>query len=371
MATVTAFKRADRDSGRDDALADDGVEIRHAGREEWLRLAAQFDDHNFQHCWEYAEAMAARTNAKVENLVIAAGETVEGLASVRIKRLPVLGGGVAYVANGPLVRKPEGSNLEGRLGLVLAALRQRYVEQMGLVLRFAPVIGDLAWNEALERCYEAAGFVRARHLRPYTTILVDLHRPLADLRAGFAKRWRRNLGKSEREELELSEGTGPELFDDFKPLFDDLVALKAFRVVLGADYYAALQPKMAESERLLLFIARVDGAPAAGLVTSMLGDTAVYLLAASNDAGRQANAAYLLQWKAIEAAIARGCRWYDLGGVNPENNPGVYQFKSGMGGTECRAPGPYELGPSSARATAVRVAERLFRATDFLRRSAD
>ena len=92
---------------------------------------------------------------------------------------------------------------------------------------------------------------------------------------------------SEKSWRSMSEGTGPELFDDFKPLFDDLVALKAFRVVLGADYYAALQPKMAESERLLLFIARVDGAPAAGLVTSMLGDTAVYLLAASNDAGRR------------------------------------------------------------------------------------
>ena len=340
-----------------------------AEREEWLDLVAQFSDHNYRQCWEWAGAMAARTNAEVENLVISTGGTVEGLASVRIKPLPVLGGGVAYVPGGPLIKREGESDLESRLALVLHTLRRRYVEEMGLVLRFAPLIGDAAWASLLERTYAGAGFVPARHLAPYDTIRIDLGLPLADLRASLAKRWRRNLGKSELEKLELTEGTGPGLFDDFKPLFDDLVARKAFPVGLDADHYAALQPKLAESERLLLFIARVDGAPAAGLVTSMLGDTAVYLLAASNDAGRATNAAYLLQWRAIEAAIARGCRWYDLGGVNPESNPGVYQFKSGMGGVECSAPGPYELGPSSVRAAAVRFAERAFRATHFLRQA--
>ncbi len=371
MATVKATTLAAGGTERDpdEATASDGG-VRILERAEWLDLASRFADHNYRQCWEWSKAMADRGNAAVENVAILDGEDVAGLASVRIKRLPLLGGGVAYVPGGPLVKGDDGAGLESRLGFAIDALRRRYVEQMGLVLRFAPLIGDADWVGSVERCYEAAGFAPTGHLRPYNTILLDLADPLADLRAGFAKRWRRNLGKSERGEFELLEGTGPELFEDFKPLFDDLVARKAFAVGLGAEYYSSLQPEMEESERLLLFIARVDGAPAAGLVTSMLGDTAVYLLAASNDVGRETNAAYILQWKAIEAAIARGCRWYDLGGINPEGNPGVYQFKSGMGGFECTAPGPYELGPGGARAGAVRMAERLVRATESLRRSA-
>src|SRR4051794_27392976 len=52
---------------------------------------------------------------------------------------------------------------------------------------------------------------------------------------------------------------------------------------------------------------------------------------ASNDLGRATNAAYLLQWKVIEAASRAACRRYDLGGVDPEGNPGLYRFKQSDG----------------------------------------
>jgi lipid II:glycine glycyltransferase (peptidoglycan interpeptide bridge formation enzyme) len=34
----------------------------------------------------------------------------------------------------------------------------------------------------------------------------------------------------------------------------------------------------------------------------------------------------------IEWLKERGCHWYDLGGIDPENNPGVYHFKCGIAG---------------------------------------
>jgi hypothetical protein len=30
----------------------------------------------------------------------------------------------------------------------------------------------------------------------------------------------------------------------------------------------------------------------------------------------------------------RGVRWYDLGGIDPEGNPGVYHFKKGFSGMD-------------------------------------
>jgi lipid II:glycine glycyltransferase (peptidoglycan interpeptide bridge formation enzyme) len=346
-----------------------GVEVRRAGRDEWIELAAGFADHNYRHCWDYAERLAGRSGAAAEHVVVARDGGAAGLASVRVKRLPGAGTGIAYVSGGPLVRRGDGEDPRERLAAVLAALRREYVDRRRLVLRVAPAIGEERWNAAQDACLRAAGFAPGAHLKPYRTMMVDLDRPLADVRKGFAKKWRNLLSSSERQGLEVTEGTQCELFDDFAPLFDELVARKAFAVDLGADVYAALQPQLPERERLHVAIAALDGRPAAGVVASIHGDTAVYLLGASNEVGRRTNAAYLLQWRVIEAAVARGCRWYDLGGIDPEANPGVHKFKERMGGADVVAPGPYELAPGRMRRAAVHAAERAFRLRAAARRS--
>jgi Acetyltransferase (GNAT) domain len=337
------------------------VTARIVDRERWRRLASEFRDHNYRQCWEYAEAMARRTGAKTEQLCVNRRGRPLGLASLRIRSLPGMSTGIAYVSGGPLVRQGEADASESALETVLGELVSEYVDRRRLVLRVAPTIGDGEWNRAQERCFLKSGFRPREELRRYNTILVDLARPLEDVRAGFAKKWRYTLGRSERAEIEVAEGIDPTLMDDFQGLFGEFVARKSFAVDLGADFYAGVQAELHESERLYVAIASIDGKPAAGVVATLLGDTAVYLLGASNEAGRRAKAGYLLQWKAIEAASARNLRWYDLGGIDPDGNPGVYEFKSRMGGTELSAPGPYEIAPGRLRAGAVRTAERIFR----------
>lgn len=334
---------------------------RGANRNEWHALAGEFDDHNYQHCWEYASAMAIRWNAKVENLVISSDGEVAGLASVRVKPIPGIGTGIAYVAGGPLVRRSGSDSAALRLQVVLDAIRREYVDRRRLLLRVAPLIGDRAWSLVQAECFTALGFKSTDEIRPYTTMLIDVGRSPDELRADLAQRWRRNLKKAESLELEVREGHEARLLEDFRGLFDELVERKSFTVEQGADFFAGLQPDLTEAERLYVSIASVDGQPAAGVVASMLGDTAVFLLGASNEAGRKTNAAYLLQWKAMLAAAERDCRWYDLGGVDSDDNPGGYQFKSGMGGIELAAPGPYEAAPDRLRSSAVRTAERVLR----------
>jgi GNAT acetyltransferase-like protein len=342
--------------------------LHRADRDRWVELTGDFEDHNFRQCWDYAAMLAARASATAENVVVAENGRPVGLASVRVKRLPRTGTGIAYVHGGPLVRRRDTADERARLEHVLTALQEEYVDRRRLVLRVAPAIGDSAWNLAQDEGLLAAGFRPVDHLRPYRTMLVDIGRPAADVRGGLAQKWRNCLNKAERQAVGVTQGREPLLFGDFDALFDELVARKAIDVDLGADFYARLQARLPERERLHLAIARVDGRPAAGVLASIHGDTAVYLLGASNDVGRATNAAYLLQWKVIEAAAAAGCRWYDLGGVDAEANPGVHRFKQGLGGTELCAPGPYELAPGRLRGTAVRAAERAYRVTSARRR---
>ena len=72
----------------------------------------------------------------------------------------------------------------------------------------------------------------------------------------------------------------------------------------------------------------------------------------------KAKGSYLLQWRMMQWLRERGCRWYDLGGVNPTRNPGVYHFKSGFGGAEAVQCQSRELSGSSWSSLCVNTAEK-------------
>ena len=78
---------------------------------------------------------------------------------------------------------------------------------------------------------------------------------------------------------------------------------------------------------------------------------------------------YTLQWRAAQHLKELGLRWYDLGGIDPDGNEGVYRFKSGMARIDVTAPGPFECGPGGVRRSLVAVAEKVHGRLSRLRRS--
>jgi lipid II:glycine glycyltransferase (peptidoglycan interpeptide bridge formation enzyme) len=335
--------------------------VRQVEGSEWAARAAQFHDHSYRQCRAYAQAAAARLGASSEYVAVDANGEEIGLANVRIKRVPVLPAGIAYISGGPLVRRDRAEDAQ-RLKDCLGVLRREYVQRRGLVLRVSPLIGSADWSAAQADAFAESGFVATERAAGYRTIVVDLRLPAADLRKRLAQKWRNCLNKAERAGVVLRTGTDAGLFGVFCGLFDELVGRKAFRTELDAAFYAGIQGELAENERLRIAIAEVEGRPIAGHVSSMLGDTGVYLLGASGEAAKGSNASYLLQWDAMLAAKERGMHWYDLGGIDPEANPGVYHFKQGMGGEERVAPGPFEAAPRGVAGAAALGAERLYRA---------
>ncbi len=83
-----------------------------------------------------------------------------------------------------------------------------------------------------------------------------------------------------------------------------------------------------------ILICEHAGEPVAGLVCSAMGESAIYLLGATNDAGMKVKASYLQQWAMIRSLKEMGVRYYDLGGIDAVANPGVHHFKSGLSGIE-------------------------------------
>lgn len=330
-------------------------------RAAWDQRAVSFADYNYRQLWPFGEASARRIGATCEHVAIETREGVIGLADVRIKRLPVAGG-IAYITGGPIVRQKDAPlSPEETLRLFLQALRREYVEKRGLILRIAPAAGKENWQAAQARAFASAGFTTCDAMRKYRTVLLDLDRRAPEIRAGFSQKWRNCLNAAERSGLTVETGIGTSLFREFGRLFAETRKRKEFSVDLDAAFYEALQFDLVGRDQFVLTIARLNGEPVAGHVASMLGDTCVYLLGASNAAGRGAKASYLLQWKVIEEARQRGCILYDLGGIDVKANPGVARFKQRMGGSVVLAPGPYELPPRGLNRILTRSAERLYR----------
>jgi len=326
----------------------------------WAEQCRAFLDHNYRQLWAFGVACAARLGARSEHVALLEGGELLALADVRIKHLPVLGAGVAYVNGGPLVRRGDPRD-ESRLRHALAALKAEYVESRGLLLRVAPTIGEAAWNECVCRTFASLGFACSDDLRPYRTLLLDLRRPLDEIRKRLDQKWRNGLNRAERNALTLRSGTSADLFETFAGLYAALRERKGFDVELDAGFYAGVQPDLPAKDQLVVSLAEFNGRPVAGHLGSIAGDTSVYLLGASDPTGLEQKASYLLQWHALVAAHGRGCSWYDLGGIDPDGNPGVHHFKSGLGGADVTAPGPYEFAPTGVKRSVVRGAERVYR----------
>jgi len=337
------------------------AQIESVGRDEWIMLAARFCDRNYRQGWAYGELLAQKRKASSNHIKFLGGRGGEiiGLADVRFKRAPLLGG-IAYISGGPLTRLNSTQDLE-HLGACLDALRRQFVEKEGLILRVQGSMGDPEWNRASAACFAAHGFSPASQGTPYRTVVVDLQPPLADIRSKLAQKWRNCLNKAQRTNPIPETSSRVEDFDRFTKLFDQFVGRKGFSVDLGADFFREVQRQAAPAEALTLTTIQVDGKLVAGHMASFQGDTCVYLLGATTDEALKTNAAYLLQWNVIEQAKARGLRWYDLGGIDPAENPGVCHFKCGMSGTEMTAPGPFECAPRTLRARLTLRAESAYR----------
>jgi len=147
------------------------------------------------------------------------------------------------------------------------------------------------------------------------------------------------------------------VFRRYALIHRDLKHRKGYIGCASLREYEGVQERLPAVCKLHTVIAIQAGRDVAGLVFSMMGDTGIYLLGATHSNGLASKGSYLLQWRIISYLKEAGCRWYDLGGINRERNPGVYHFKSGITRNEVVSAGQYDFAPSIWRSLFVRLGD--------------
>ena len=345
-------------------------EVDRATPEEWSGMLDCFEDANIYQTWAYGAVRWGRKN--LSHLVLKRNGDVVAMVQLRIVRPTKLNFGMAYLRWGPLCHR-RGKELDAEVTARIAqALHEEYVCKRRLLLQILPNAFVGTQRGALfQSAFSDFTHEPSTPANLYRTFVLDLARPLDELRKNLDAKWRNKLTQSEKKGLKVSAGTSIDQYRTFCRMYNEMFKRKAFETTVDVEEFGRIQESLPEAQRMRILICEQDGVPVAGIVASAMGDSGIYLLGATSDNGLNSKGAYLLQWTMIQWLKENGFKSYDLGGIDPEGNPGVYSFKKGFSGADVSQLSSFVACDNVVSSTIVRaslVAKGVVRGIGALRR---
>jgi lipid II:glycine glycyltransferase (peptidoglycan interpeptide bridge formation enzyme) len=200
--------------------------------------------------------------------------------------------------------------------------------------------------------------------QPDHTLIVDLDDEKTML-AGFKPKTRYNVRLAERRGVAVEEG-----LDAAELARQTAATAERQQINLPPrSYYDLLLEKLPWCRT---YVARHAGEALAAILVARHDGRAYYLFGGATGRRRELMPTYAVQWEAMRAAAAAGCRDYDLWGIPPEPDPahpwyGLWQFKTGFGGRPVEYAGAWDLVLSPVRHRLGAVAESARRSLRILK----
>ena len=335
------------------------VDIDNISREEWEQLARNFSDYSIYQTWPYQQNRAQMNHQDLKRIVVINDKgRIETMGQMRIQNIKPLGLRIGYIQRGPLMCDSNSDNYCSSAALKI--LRETLLGESVNVLRVVPNICRDEFGHHFAKALHSAGFMPVTYIRPYRTFLLAVNDTEEDMRKRLRKSFRRDLKNAEKIGIEVREGKSEEFCDILTYLHSELLSRKKFKGV-NPQEFIKIQTILSSEEKMNFVAAYYEGEPVAALLGTNLGDTSVVLLAASNERGLKCGSSYLIWWRGAVAALRAGMQQYDLGGIDPKNNPSVYQFKSRMGGVDMFHIGAYESTSNALVKYTWHIAEKIYR----------
>lgn len=319
---------------------------------EWGSIGPSFRDFTYEQSLTYSLPAAERIGAKAEFVVLKRDDRIVAAACLRIKTLPGLRRGIAWIAAGPLTQSLTGASED--LGDVLKTLRHYVCRQRGHILRLRLPVDTGLDPAEITALAVGAGFSETDRAAPYRTVLINLKQGEEALMRGLHGKWRNALRNALKRGISLDRGSMSELSGRFEALYNDVRSAKGFQPDIPPDFYYHLDGPDFDHDVL---IARQGDEDLATITIGRSGGTLVYLFGATPKAGRRLNAGYFVMWHAILIGCSEGAATLDLGGVDEESNPDVARFKRRTGGVEVSAGGPFQAMPDGPIPRLILAAE--------------
>lgn len=151
-----------------------------------------------------------------------------------------------------------------------------------------------------------------RDVQPREILVMDIAKSEEQLLAEMKPKTRYNIRLAEKKGVKIIVSKE----EKYQARFVELVRETALRAGIRPhpeSHYRKMLATLGETAQL--YNAEYEGEVLAANLMIFSGDGAIYLHGGSGNAHRNVMAPFLLQWRAIQDAKKKGCRWYDFGGV--------------------------------------------------------
>ena len=308
--------------------------------------SAEFSDASIYQTWAYGATRWGERN--LSHVVMRKGGRTLAVAQVRILRAPAVPLGVAYQRWGPLFQRNDLSPDPSVIQAMFESLSGGNIASAEVwpSKSYPTHTLDAALATTWRQLSPNAVSTRSPPFPATGHSMVDLAPDGKMIRKRLDQKWRNQLNGSEKNGLRLEVADDPRAYDEFTRLYEEMRRHKGFDSTVDVGEFERIQEALPSARRMKVFLASKDGHVVGALVCSLMGDTAVYLLGATNLRARELKASYFLHWQAMLWLKSQGARWYDLGGIDPVANAGGYHFKSGFGGRDMTQIAPVPMLPA-------------------------
>lgn len=172
------------------------------------------------------------------------------------------------------------------------------------------------------------------------TMLYDLHGDQSNRIQKTTGNWRHNLKRSSRYSLSVEHWKNPDA-NQISALYREMELLKSLPVQHSLVELEAII-KHLKNQIVIFRCLSENGDLLAIRAAGLLGERAWDLLAASGAAARKVYATHATLWALLNWCQQNGFKYYDLSGVDPIGNKGVYDFKHGTGANLVECLGEWE-----------------------------
>lgn len=174
----------------------------------------------------------------------------------------------------------------------------------------------------------------------YSSIWIDLNRPVDDIRKSLNGKWRNMLVFAEKQNLEIESRSDSEIINWICTVHKQNMATKGFSGI-SAELLECISKEKDITNPIFVYRASSEGTPVAAICVACHGKAATYLIGWTSEDGRKLKANYLLLWESVKLLKSKNIFFFDLGGIDAEATPGITFFKTGMNGNT------YHLMPSA------------------------
>lgn len=282
--------------------------------------------------WEWGETREGGSKWQVQRYIL-----IDQIPlSIFVRRLPGLAIRLGYA--------PRLNLSSSELPLVTDILRQsKLVDLLVIDPNWAPGQVDIPGS-----------FTLAKQIQPQQTNQVELSGTEDELWEGLKSKYRRNIKKAKREQVEVESYTKSDQasIGDFYTVMQTVAANTDF-LAPPITYFQTLANKFSEIGSYQLLVAKRQGELAGAYMLLADQQCSYELYGGVTLLGRDTEAGYLLKWQAMLAAKEQGRSRYDHWGTAPllgddfdKKHPlyGISRFKSGFGGEQIQFEKQLQIG---------------------------